>query len=449
MRKAKLLFFVILVFTILPLSAQLKYFAGAHGDVSIPTYYGTDKEWGFGGGGTLEAGVYLGNLSLAALGGFSYSADEGRLIESISEWKVGAEAGYDFDKSIIPFFPSWLAVRPNLAALVDFYKAEGYRSESKKYLGTKETSSGLSPVFEAGLLLDFPNLLKYRNFEFIPAVGWYETFRIENKGLFYSGRIALGMRVLFTPAKATGELNGGALNVSATTDKKLFSPNGDGNDDSVTFTVTSDADEHMGISNWELRIYDPGTKIFYNQKGRGKIPENFTWDGVGSNGQLVEGGCIYQYVWYVRANDGADGFIPGIVTTDVMVEEDDGVLHFSLSSIQFAPDAADFKGLTDEQLQRNKELFDTVARILKQYDNYNITVEGHANNVSGTEREHLKELLPLSQKRAETVKRELIARGIEAERLNAVGRGSDKMLTHKKDEIWKNRRVEFILTEKE
>ena len=450
MRKAKLLFFVILGCFILPLHAQLKYFAGAHGDLSIPAFQNGEKVFGFGGGGTFEGGVYLGNLSLGLLGGLSYSNDGGNLINEMTEWKLGAKAGFDFGKDIIPFFPEWLAVRPNLAVLADFYKADGYRSKSKKTIEKDEVSQGFSPVIEAGLLVDFPNLLSYKAFDFIPTAGWYETFRMEKDGMIFNGRISLGMRVIINPEKfGSFNMDGGTLNVYATTRSKMFTPNGDGEDDIVIFDVSSDADEHEGVNSWELRVYDPGQKIFFIDKGKGKLPQDYTWKGISQNGGIVDGGAIYQYVWYVKANDGSDGFIPGIIQTGVMVQEDDGVLHFSLSSIQFGPNSAGYEGLTDEEIQRNKELFDTVAKILKQYANYNITIEGHANNVSGTEREHLKELLPLSTARAQTVKKELIARGIEAERLNAVGRGSEKMLTNKKDEAWKNRRVEFILTEKE
>ncbi len=450
MRKAKLLFFVILGSLILPLHAQLKYFAGAHGDFSIPAFQNGGKVFGLGGGGTLEAGVYLGNLSLGLLGGLSYSNDSGNLVKEMTEWKVGVEAGYDFGNDYISFFPEWLAVRPNLSVLADFYKSDGYRSKSKKTIGKQEVSQGFSPVIETGLNVDFPNLLSYKAFDFIPTVGYYETFRMENEGLLFSGRISLGMRVIIIPSKfGSFNTDGGTLNVFATTRSKMFTPNGDGEDDIVVFDVSSDADEHEGVNTWELRVYDPGQKIFYIDKGKGKLPQEYSWKGLGQNGSIVDGGAIYQYVWYVKANDGADGFIPGIIQTGVMVQEDDGVLHFSLSSIQFGPNSAGYEGLTDEEIQRNKDLFDTVAKILKKYANYNITIEGHANNVSGTEREHLKELLPLSSARAQTVKKELIARGIEAERLNAVGRGSEKMITTKKDEAWKNRRVEFILTEKE
>jgi outer membrane protein OmpA-like peptidoglycan-associated protein len=74
-------------------------------------------------------------------------------------------------------------------------------------------------------------------------------------------------------------------------------------------------------------------------------------------------------------------------------------------------------------------------------------VEGHAVNISGTEREQREELIPLSTARAETVREALIERGMDADRISIVGRGgSDPIVPHTDlENRWKNRRVEFIL----
>ena len=90
---------------------------------------------------------------------------------------------------------------------------------------------------------------------------------MENEGMVSSGRIALGMRVLFSPSKlGSFNMDGGTLNVFATTRSKMFTPNGDGEDDIVVFDVSSDADEHEGVNSWEVRFYDPGQKIFFIDK---------------------------------------------------------------------------------------------------------------------------------------------------------------------------------------
>jgi outer membrane protein OmpA-like peptidoglycan-associated protein len=53
----------------------------------------------------------------------------------------------------------------------------------------------------------------------------------------------------------------------------------------------------------------------------------------------------------------------------------------------------------------------------------------------------------LSQARAESVRRYLIMRGVQASRLEAKGYGPDKPLVEETDEesLQKNRRVEFII----
>ncbi|MCR5724946.1 MAG: OmpA family protein [Treponema sp.] len=440
----------ILSFT-LPLFAEPTFFVGAGGDVSFPGVSDMEKTFGLGGGASGEAGLYIGNFSAGILAGVSVVNDSGSLVESMTEVKIGAEAGYTFDKTVFPFLPGWLGIRPNGALLIDFYEADGYRSKSKKTIGVKETSEGVAFAGECSVFLDVVNLLKTETFMFIPTVGYNQTFRVEEDGPVFSGRLSAGIRITYTPPKPVdydewlAGLSGGSLTVKAPTRSKTFSPNGDGTDDIVEFDVTSDADKHGGVASWELRVYDPGNTLFWSQKGKGEIPAGFVWNGESLNGDAVESGALYQYVWYVKARDNSDGFIPGLISTGIMIKEHDGVLSFSLSSIQFGPDSSEFDNISEEQSKRNNELFDAVAEILQRYREYNITVEGHANNVSGTEREHREELLPLSQKRAETVKRELVKRGIPAERMVAVGRGSEVTISTKPEDWWKNRRVEFIL----
>lgn len=457
MKRTNILAFIVF-FSLLPLFSSPVFFAGVHGDVSFPGLNKGDKIFGMGGGASIELGAYVGNFSAGLVGGLSFVNDGGSLISEFSEKKIGLEAGFTFDKNILDFLPEWLGIRPNAALFADFYSAEGYRSESKKIIGRKEKTDGLAFIGEAAIFIDFINLLKTESLHFIPTLGYNYTFRAEeDEGLLHSSRLSLGVRMVYTPTRVDydewlasldhGEA--GALTVSAPTRAKKFTPDGDGVEDTVIFDVTHDAAEHGGLASWELRVYDPGNNLFWRQKGTEEIETPFTWTGESLSGAEVESGCLYQYVWYVKANDGSDGFIPGLISTGIMIKEHDGVLTFSLSSIQFGPDSSEFDNISKEQAQRNYELFDEVAEILERYAGYNVTVEGHANNVTGTEREHIEELLPLSQARAETVKRELVKRGIKAERITPIGKGSSAMVTRLRADWWKNRRVEFIMTKAE
>ncbi len=449
--------FLSIIVTIILVSSSFSepvFFAGLQGNISFPGINGLDKTFGFGWGGNAELGVYFGNLSLGITGGISHVEDSGNLVKTMHETKVGVEAGYTIDKSLVSFLPNWLGIRPNLSLLADFYEAKGFRSESKKILNREETTEGVAFATEVGLFLDFINLVKGESISLIPTMGYNETIRLEEDKPVISGRFSLGVRLTYMPPPKVdydewlASLSGGSLVVLAPTRSKTFSPNGDGVDDVVVFDVTSDAEEHGGVASWELRVYDPGNNLFWSQKGKGEVPAGFEWNGESLKGDQVESGCLYQYVWYLKAKDSADGFVPGLISTGIMIKEHDGVLSFSLSSIQFGPDSSEFDNISEEQSKRNNELFDAVAEILKRYSEYDITIEGHANNVSGTEREHRDELLPLSQARAETVKRELVKRGIDAVRMTPVGRGSEAMVTTKKEEWWKNRRVEFIMVKR-
>lgn len=454
------LFTILLYYSIfvLPVFSEPRLFGGLHGDFITPVHYNLNdydsKAFDYGFGGELEGGFYFGKFSTGLIGGYSFTKT-GELVEKMSDIKLGLEMGFDFDKDILSFMPTWLAIRPNVAGYGNYFKSEGYRTKSRKILDQKKEESAFSYLVEGGIALDFVNLFKYKGFDIVPVIAYNEIFRPEEDGHIFSGKVSIGVRFLhLMPKRKNREPivnteGGGSLSVFAKTNLDLFSPNGDDVDDIIIFDVESDADEHGGIANWELRIYDPGRKIFYSEKGKGELPKDYTWNGTSSKGELVESGCEYQYVWYVKAKDGADGYMPGIIETDVMLKEEDGILSFTLSSIQFGPNSAKFDNLDEEKIKHNNDLFDTVARLLKQYGEYTVTIEGHANNVTGTEAEHIKELLPLSQARAETVKDELVQRGIEAERLIPVGRGSEKMIAKTKDEAWRNRRVEFYLEKKD
>ena len=84
---------------------------------------------------------------------------------------------------------------------------------------------------------------------------------------------------------------------------------------------------------------------------------------------------------------------------------------------------------------------------MNKFPDYKVQVEGHANNVSGTEREEKEDLIPLSGARADAVRKFLIEKGVSRSRLSSVGIGGTKPVASlsDRDNWWKNRRVEFVL----
>jgi OOP family OmpA-OmpF porin len=82
---------------------------------------------------------------------------------------------------------------------------------------------------------------------------------------------------------------------------------------------------------------------------------------------------------------------------------------------------------------------DALAGVMQQYPDLNVTIEGHTDNV-GKDAYNKK----LSQRRAEAVKAYLVKKGIDANRLTAVGYGEEKPIADNATTAGKaeNRRVE-------
>ena len=139
--------------------------------------------------------------------------------------------------------------------------------------------------------------------------------------------------------------------------------------------------------------------------------------------------------------------VKGYIPVDVLIIRDGDKLKIAVPSIIFRENEADFIGLAPDIIEKNTQVLRRIAEILNKFKDYKIQVEGHANNVTGTQKEEETELIPLSQKRANAVKDFLVENGVEASRLSTIGMGGTKPIAIRSDREnwWKNRRVEFIL----
>lgn len=116
--------------------------------------------------------------------------------------------------------------------------------------------------------------------------------------------------------------------------------------------------------------------------------------------------------------------------------------------LYFSKNGAVFTGLSRSQIRQNEKTIDEAVELIKQHPDCTVYIEGYAQNISGTEKEDRTACMPLSLWRAEYVRKELIKRGISADKIETVGMGGANPLAGPDDRSnwWKNRRVEFVIT---
>lgn len=225
-----------------------------------------------------------------------------------------------------------------------------------------------------------------------------------------------------------------------------FSPDNDGLNDELGIGLT--VDDAGDIESWTFEILDRNRRPFQDFTGRGVPRDQILWDGRGQDGELVISAEDYPYRFTAEDSTGNRSVIEGRIPIDILVVRDGDQLRIQISNINFAPNSPSLEldGSTDQGAS-NLAVLDRLVEVFDKYSRYRIEVEGHAVNLTGTEREEREELQPLSEARARTVREALVDRGMEPERISIEGRGGlDPVVPHTDQENrWKNRRVEFIL----
>ena len=237
---------------------------------------------------------------------------------------------------------------------------------------------------------------------------------------------------------------------------KDFSPDGDGVHDTITFRPSTKYTS-APTENWKLVIADQKGNIFKTWSGNGYPTEEIVWDGRGDDNTVVFSRENYIAVLSVTlcekdrerlerdvleaTFDGSVGIETGIILNKV----GDNEWRIEMASFTFDENAATFDKMSPEKRAELDDTLNDIATKVLAIEGAKITVEGYANNVSGTEEEEQNELIPLSQIRAESIANLLIEHGINAENITARGMGSVNPKASRDDKAnwWKNRRIEF------
>jgi hypothetical protein len=273
---------------------------------------------------------------------------------------------------------------------------------------------------------------KEANGEFAPE-GLYKAILTVDRGIDSSPMIAeTGDFVLdLSPPVGT---------IALSTD--LFSPGGDGRDDTMTI-VLDGSSKLPRIVSWSMTIYDPSDDIFVSREGSWPAGP-ILWDGRSASGDLVESASVYPIDVRLRDEFGNVGEVRRELNTDIQVLKSGDGYRLQVASVYFKALTSDYWDVPFARAAQNVRTLDLLAAKLSKFLGYGIRLEGHV----AMDDSDAKTLLALSEGRAEAIKDALIERGIPSDRLTAIGVGSKEPIVPDNDypNRWKNGRVEVYLS---
>ena len=221
---------------------------------------------------------------------------------------------------------------------------------------------------------------------------------------------------------------------------------------SPTITLTVDASSRTArIDSWRMEINDPEEHLF--KAFEAKWPtKDAVWNGKGTNGDLVQSAEDYPVVAMVRDEYGNTGALKATVPVDILVEKTATGYRILSSRIFFKAYTADWQGVRPDLAAQNLKRLNDLASKLKKFPNYKIKLVGHAvmihwDNKALGDVEQRDVLIPLSQARADAIKKALADRGLADNMFATQGVGASDQLVPDSDlaNRWQNRRVAFYL----
>lgn len=419
-------------------------YLGAEGLFSFPVGFTGDQNIaGVGFGGAIEAGYDWDGWLLGTHIEFRKSLENGNLMQSLNNVFITAEASKIIGHDLIPALPSFLDLRPTLGFGLNILNATYYPNNSYKAIDKTVSGTSVANVINAGIEVEFPGFLVADSL--IPYVGFDMDFSTDKSGEFVYSGINIGLRTVL--GNYIGYNNETPF-VKFKPKSKVFTPDGDGDADEMIFKTKVKYDKGAEGKSWKLKITtDVGGKerTLKTFKGIGVPPAKIVWKGEGDDGvSRIMSATDYKAIFTVEDSKGNVTTKEEDISSGILVKEDGKFYKIQVPSIEFDANKATFDTLDQKTKNRNEMILNMVAKSLKKYGKYKVIVQGHANNVTGTEEEEVNELIPLSSERAEVIKDILIQKGVKKENLTSEGKGGREPIASG-DQSWRNRRVEFVL----
>jgi len=218
--------------------------------------------------------------------------------------------------------------------------------------------------------------------------------------------------------------------------------------------VTLKVLDNTEISYWSMDVLNTDGDILRSYSGDGDPSGDIIWNSAESNGGVPISFDNPDFVLKLTVIDtgGNESVFEKAIPLDILLVIKDGKKYLSVPNIifgayQYALDSAGAGRLTG-----NNASLDRVASIYQKYPAFGLVLEGHALNIylDGPREDPEEEiLLPLTARRADTVRSALIERGMPSSKISTEAFGGQFPIASVTDKTvwWKNRRVEFVMTD--
>jgi hypothetical protein len=215
--------------------------------------------------------------------------------------------------------------------------------------------------------------------------------------------------------------------------------------------ITLKVDDQSGIEDWNLDILDRSREVVRRYTGEGDPSDKITWEGESEKTRQYD--VEEELILKIEVMDklGNKRIFEQPLTIDVIVYRKGDKLYLIVPNIIFGAykHALDSRG--PQQEQKNWASMKRVMNVMRKYPDYGLLLEGHALNIyrgdRAAEEKEEKVLGPLTERRADTVKKALETLGVEDGRIQTEAFGGHFPIVSTTDRQiwWRNRRVEFLL----
>lgn len=220
--------------------------------------------------------------------------------------------------------------------------------------------------------------------------------------------------------------------------------------------ITVNVEEENEIIDWSMDIADKNGEVIRTYTGDGDPSGDITWNAGSPEDRTKLDTEMFTLNLKVTDEGGNVRDYTQQVPLDVFLVQRDGKLYIAVPNIIFGAYQHALDSRSAEMYERNIKSIERVLNIYNRYPANDLLLEGHALNIyrgvdAQKEAEEEEILVPLTRRRANTVRDALVERGMDSEKIGIEYFGGRLPIVsvHDLDVRWKNRRVEFIMKKAE